>query len=218
MARTQAPDYEQRRDAIVAVAARLFARTGFAGTSVSDLAAACDMSKSLLYHYYGSKEEILYAVMASHIDQLENELVEATRADRPPRETFEAVIRTFLDSYAGAADRQKVLLNELDSLPADNRKIVVGKQRRIIDVMQRLIVALYPGLADDSVRARAQTMLVFGMINWTHTWMNPGGPLSVSEIADMVLAFVLPRSAAPVGAPASRRSKAWREKRRDQAS
>ena len=218
MARTQAADYEQRRDGIVAVAARLFARSGFAGTSVSDLANACDMSKSLLYHYYGSKEEILYAVMTSHIDQLEAELVDAVERGQPPRDTFEAVIRTFLDSYAGAADRQKVLLNELDSLPADNRKIVVGKQRHIIDVMQRLIVALYPELAAEPVRARAQTMLIFGMINWTHTWMNPGGPLSVSEIADMVLAFALPQRDHAARPPASRRSKAWRESQRDQAS
>lgn len=192
MARTQAPDYEQRREAIVEVAARLFARSGFAGTSVSDLAAACDMSKSLLYHYYGSKEDILYAVMASHIDQLEAESSDEVAQGRPPRDTFEAVIRAFLDSYAGAADRQKVLLNELDNLPADKREIVVGKQRRIVETVQDLVVALYPELAGNRVRARAQTMLIFGMINWTHTWMDPEGPLSVSAIADLALRLALP--------------------------
>lgn len=192
MARTQAPDYDKRRAAIVDVAARLFARSGFAETSVSDLAAACDMSKSLMYHYYGSKEEILYAVMASHIDQLEQEIDGLVAAGQNARDTFTQVIRRFMDSYGGAADRQKVLLNELENLPSDKRKIVVGKQRHIIDAMQELIVALYPALAGDPTRARAQTMLIFGMINWTHTWMNPRGPLSIDDIADMVLDFALP--------------------------
>ena len=50
MARTQAPDYEERRIAIVDKAAELFARRGFTGASLSDLAAACQTSKSLIYH------------------------------------------------------------------------------------------------------------------------------------------------------------------------
>ncbi len=191
MARTQALDYERRREAIVDVAARLFARSGFAETSVSDLAHACDMSKSLMYHYYSSKEEILYAVMASHVDHLEAALADAS-VEVAGTASFETVIRTFMRSYGGAADRQKVLLNELDNLPADKRKVVVGKQRHIIEVMQRVVVGVFPELKGDAVRARAQTMLIFGMINWTHTWMNPGGPLSVSDIADMVLQIVLP--------------------------
>ena len=148
-----------------------------------------------MYHYYPAKEDILYAVMASHIDQLEREINEAVAAGKEPRDTFAAVIHQFMAGYAGAADRQKVLLNELDNLPADKRKIIVGKQRHIIEAMQKLIVALYPALAANPARARAQTMLVFGMINWTHTWMNPGGPLSVENIADMVLDFTLPADA-----------------------
>src|SRR5262249_11214860 len=54
MARKQAPDYEQRREAIVDAAAALFARRGFLGASVADLAEACGASKSLIYHYYPS--------------------------------------------------------------------------------------------------------------------------------------------------------------------
>ena len=196
MARTQAPDYEQRREAIVEVAARLFARAGFAETSVSELAAACDMSKSLMYHYYSSKEEVLYAVMASHIDRLEEDVDSVAATDAAPREMLVAMIHQFMEHYAGAADRQKVLLNELDSLPADKRAIIVGKQRRIVDSIQRLVVQLYPALAGDPPRARAQTMLVFGMINWTHTWFNPAGPLSVPDIADMALDLALPRGRA----------------------
>ena len=192
MARTQAPDYEQRREAIVEVAARLFAKRGFAQTSVSDLSAACSMSKSLMYHYFSSKEDILYAVMASHVDQLESEIDDATSTSADDATQFKDVIRTFMASYAGAADRQKVLLNELDNLPAGKRKIIVAKQRHIIGAMQKLIVGLYPALASDGARARAQTMLIFGMINWTHTWMNPRGPLRAADIAEMVLDFAVP--------------------------
>ena len=196
MARRQAADYDLKREGILAVAARLFAQRGFSESSVSDLAAACDMSKSLLYHYYSSKEEILYAVMSAHLEALEGVLEEIVGPSSDLSQAFELVIRRFLDSYAGASDHQKVLLNQLANLPPDKRSIIVGKQRKIVDTVQSMVVALYPKTALEPGRARAQTMLIFGMINWTHNWMNSKGPLKTEDIAEMVLDLVVPERAA----------------------
>ena len=157
---------------------------------MSDLAAACDTSKSLIYHYYPSKEDILYAVMASHIDQLVEDVEHVLDLNAPPARTLDRLIHAFMDHYVGAAARQKVLLNELDSLPAEKRSIIVTKQRRIIETVQGLLTKLDPELESDSNRARVKTMLLFGMINWTHTWFNPKGPIQASTVADIALEMV----------------------------
>ena len=191
MARTQAADYEQRREAIVDKAAHLFASSGFRGTSVSDLAKACDTSKSLLYHYYPSKEDVLYAVMSSHIDQLSEDVERVMARDGSPAALLHELIHNFMVHYVGAADRQKVLLNELDSLPPEKRETIVTKQRAIIDAVQDLLAGIDPELGDPA-QARVQTMLLFGMINWTHTWFDPAGPISAGEIADLALDHFLP--------------------------
>jgi len=190
LARTQAADYEQRREAIVEQAARLFAKSGFNGSSVADLATACNTSKSLIYHYYPSKEDILYAVMSSHIDQLvaDVEIVLAEHVDAASR--LDALIHAFMAHYVGAADKQKVLLNELDNLPAAQRESIVKQQRIVIDAAQTLLAAIRPELANDSARARVTTMLLFGMINWTHTWYDPQGPIKPREIADLALKLI----------------------------
>ena len=70
MARTQAADFAARRAAIVEKAAALYAERGFLGASIADLAKACRTSKSLIYHYYPSKEDILFDVMHSHVRSL----------------------------------------------------------------------------------------------------------------------------------------------------
>ena len=197
MARTQAPDYEQRQTAIVDKAADLFARQGFRGASVSDLAKACDTSKSLLYHYFPSKEDVLYAVMSSHVDQLLEDVENARSAGGDARDVLDRLIHAFMRHYVGAASRQKVLLNELINLPPDKRAIVVGKQRRIIASVQDLLAATSPAIAGDSARARVQTMLLFGMINWTHTWFDAQGPVSADAIADMVMDMVDATAARP---------------------
>lgn len=186
MARKQAADYEQRREAIVEKAAELFAAVGFKGASIADLAKVCQSSKSLIYHYYSSKEDILYAVMASHIDQLVEDVEKITSQNGDARDDLHRLLRAFMRHYVGAADRQNVLLNELGNLPPDKREVIVGKQRSVIRSVETLLTQIHPRLAADAVLARAQTMLLFGMINWTKTWFDPSGPLSADDVADMV--------------------------------
>ena len=185
MARTQAADYEERREAIVEKAAQLFAENGFLGASVLDLAKACQTSKSLLYHYYPSKEDVLYAVMASHIDRLVEDVDKAMAIEGGAKQRLKTLLRLFMNHYVGAASRQKVLLNDLAHLPEERRKSIVAKQRRIIDTVQGLLVELDPALAGRKDKARAKTMLLFGMINWTGNWYDPDGPLDPVSIADM---------------------------------
>ena len=198
MARTQAADFEQRRDAIVEQAARLFARTGFSGTSVADLAVACDTSKSLIYHYYPSKEDILHAVMASHLDQLSQDVVDVMSSEASALDRLRALVDRFMTHYVGAADRQKVLLNELDRLPPDKRRTIVRQQRAIVDATCDLFAQIDPALASDRPRAMVRAMMLFGMINWTHTWYDASGPVTAAEIA--LTAFALATGQDPRGA------------------
>jgi AcrR family transcriptional regulator len=191
MARTQAADYEQRREAIVDKAAELYAERGFLGASVADLAAACGSSKSLIYHYYGAKEEILYDVMATHIADLEAAMAEVEAAGLPPAKALRAVARAFMGRYAGAAARHKVLLNELDHLPAERRSEIVGRQRWLVRQVERLMIAIAPELRDRPGRTWPNAMLFFGMINWTHTWYDPARAVTSDELADMAVDMVL---------------------------
>jgi AcrR family transcriptional regulator len=190
MARTQAVDYEERREAIVERAADLFAARGFLGASVSDIAKACKTSKSLLYHYYPSKEDVLHAVMTSHIDRLVEDVDTAMQMVTDARSRLRFLLRLFMKDYVGAAARQKVLLNDLENLPEDKRVGIVAKQRYIVDAVQALLTEIEPKLSRDKAEARARTMLLFGMINWTGNWYNVAGPIKPDTIADMALEMV----------------------------
>jgi AcrR family transcriptional regulator len=190
VARTQAADYDERRTSIVEHAAELFATRGFRGASMADLAAACATSKSLLYHYYPSKEELLYAVMLSHIDLLVADAAAVGREPGSAREKLDLMLHRFMHHYVGAASRQKVLLNDLAHLPDDKRANIVAKQRAIIEAVQGMLVEIDPALSSDPVGARVRTMLLFGMINWTHTWFDPAGSASADAVADAAFKLV----------------------------
>ena len=177
MARPQSPDYDRRREAIVTAAAALYAKKGFPGASVAELAQACGASKSLIYHYFPSKDDILYAVMVDHLDAL-TEAAETACATGSADARLRALTVAFMRLYASAQNHHKVLLNELDNLPAERRAAVVAKQRRIIAAAEDVISEIGSGGA-----ARVNTMLFFGMINWTHTWFDPQGPFMPEALA-----------------------------------
>lgn len=187
MARPQSPDYDRRRETIVAAAASLYAARGFNGASVADLAKACGTSKALIYHYFPSKDDILHEVMAAHLDDLVDAADDAMQSGEA-RERLRALTMAFMRLYAGARHSHKVLLNELDHLPPKRRAEVVAKQRRIIAAVETLVREIRP---DANPVALPLSMLFFGMINWTHTWFRPGGAVSAEQLASLAVDLAL---------------------------
>ena len=190
MARTQAEDYDERREAIVVTGAALFARAGFDGASMSELAEQCKISKSALYHYFDSKEAILYEAMISHVRALD-EAAAAIAGDKSPEQKLRQLAHRIMALYVGAADRHKVLLNELDRLPRARRAEIVAIQRALIEKVRLILVEAEPALGARKGQALAATMLFFGAINWTHTWFSPDGAIGADQFADMAVDMMM---------------------------
>lgn len=191
MARTQAADYDERKLAIVEQAAALFAARGFNGASMSDIAERCKTSKSLIYHYYESKEDILYDVMISHVRALEAAAADALAGNAGPEQKLRDLTQLFMALYVGAADRHKVLLNDLDKLPKPRRAEIVAVQRGLIDNVRTLLVEIEPRLKAQPGVGLAAAMLFFGTINWTHTWYDAKGAISAEALANMAADLTL---------------------------
>ena len=60
-------------------------------------------------------------------------------------------------------------------------------QRGLIEILQRLLAEIQPSLRQRASESYAAAMLFFGMINWTHTWFDPSGPVSADRLADMAV-------------------------------
>jgi len=183
MARKQAADYEKKSRIISDTAAALFAEFGFAQTSVSRIAQACQISKSVIFHYYPAKEDILYAVMHTHMEELSGAMAPELYDTFSSNECFREFSRQLLNRYAGEANSQKVLLYELANLTDDQRKQIIKQQRVLIDFASSLLRNCIAPNQLNETRIRTQVMLFFGMINWSHTWFNANNPISRDELA-----------------------------------
>ncbi|AFQ46694.1 TetR/AcrR family transcriptional regulator [Burkholderia metallica] len=190
MARTRAPDHESQREQILDLAAEKFAQTSYPSTSMSDLATASGTSKARLYHYYESKEAILFDLLDRYTKRLMLIIAEVEGASQrrglSERDAFAELVRAFLAEYETSHSRHVALLNDVKYLEDAQREIVLDRQRDIVAAFARQLARAYP----DRISKENQTsvtMMVFGMINWTFTWLKPGGRLGYRDFAEQVI-------------------------------
>jgi TetR/AcrR family transcriptional regulator len=185
MARGRSPDFDLNRESIVRTAARLFAEQGYPGTSMSDLARACGISKPLLYHYVDDKYQLLLEISDGHVSRLEALVAEVDALRLAPAERLRQLIRRFVHEYAQARHDHGVLTQDVKFLETRDRNRVLKKERHVVAAFAAAIAAARPELAEAALD-KPLTMLLFGMINWMFTWLRPDGRLGHDDMAPIV--------------------------------
>jgi len=185
MARGRHSGYEDQRGMILARAAALFARGGYPGTSMNQVAEACGLSKATLYHYYRDKYELLVSIAEGHVSRLQGIVDEALAGEPSPQGQLRALIRRLVEEYASAQNEHRVLTEDVKFLQPGDRERILAQEREVVAAFARVVAALRPDL-QQAAMSKPLTMLLFGMVNWLFTWMKPEGPLSYDDMAPMV--------------------------------
>lgn len=192
MARTRAKDFEEKQHQLLLIAAHVFATQGMEKASMAGIASLAGVSKSLLYHYYPSKNELIFSIIYAHLTNLEAELAEADDASLPPRERLEKMVTAVLLAYEGADDQHKVQLNAGEALSDEQRALITGLERQIVKHFSVVLNEIHPQLdKPDRPLLMPVTMSLFGMMNWVYMWFRDGGKISRRDYARMATTLIL---------------------------
>lgn len=178
MARSRAKDHDEKRGAILRQAAIVFARDGYDRASMARLAAECGVSKALLYHYYTSKEALLFDILQSHLAELVDVVEEADDPALDPHKRLERLVVALLEAYRDADDQHQVQLASLSLLPEAEQQELKSLERRLVAILSQAIRDVEPALFEDKALLKPVTMSLFGMLNWVYMWFRDGGALS----------------------------------------
>jgi len=185
MPRGRAPGYDTQREQILARAAELFARQGFSATSMNQVAEACGVSKPLLYHYVRDKDQLLVEVAEGHVARLNALVDEVLREPLAPEARVRRLIEAFLDVYADSQAAHRVLTEDVKFLQEADRERVLDAQRSVVAAFAEAVAAARPELRRADL-LKPLTMLLFGMMNWMFTWLQPDGRLTHTAMAPVV--------------------------------
>src|SRR6266853_1564857 len=164
--------FDRRLAKVLQHAAHIFCEKGYEGASMRDLSRAAGMSLAGLYHYFESKEELLYLIQKhtfrTIIERARQRLADAS----DPEERIRIFIENHLEYFLANKEAMKVLTHEDDTLKngrgAEIRAIKREYYRICLDLLEDLRRA--KGL---QFSGRLAVLGLFGMINWIYTWHNP---------------------------------------------
>ncbi len=192
MARTLAQDYDDKRAAILRAAARLFADEGYGRASMSQVAQECGISKANIYHYYPSKEALLFDMLDSHLSELRDRVVGLEFVSDDPKEQLREIITEVLLTYQGADAEHDVMLSAMQALPEPQQDKLRHYQKEATAVLRgRLAAICPPDVAADRARLWALTMSVFGMLNWHYKWSSSADEALRREHAGLISDLVI---------------------------
>jgi len=192
------PDDTERYRTILETAARLIRERGYEGTSMQEIAAACQLTKAGLYHHIQNKEQLLFAIMNYGMDLFENQVLERVKDIADPVERLSACMRRNIELVTrGACKEVIIILHEHATL--------TGEAREYIDRRKKLYVRFLESTFAEAVKQGRMrpvdpTIVAFsflGMVLWVYKWFKPDGRLTEDQIADGMVALFLNGVALP---------------------
>ena len=174
----------QKTEEIYQVIARLFAYRGYHSTSMREIARELGMNQSSLYHYFASKQDILFTLMNDAMDDVLAILEEISTTDLLPEDRLNRVLSFYTQYYAGDQERLILLINEMNSLNEEYRSILVGKQRRYVQLIKSILEELAAQDKIKQIDPAIATFAFFGMVHYTIKWYHKDGPVALEQLAD----------------------------------
>jgi AcrR family transcriptional regulator len=190
-----------------AEAVRLFAERGFAAVGIRELAQSAGITSATLYHYVGSKDDLLVGIMERGLTDLLAVERRAVEAQDDPPARLAALVHAHAVSHAVAAEACRVIDTEVRALHGDARDRVVALRDEVEELWRSVVEeGTGGGWFRSPVPPRLLVRSLLDMATGVAAWYRPDGALAPSEIgahlADVALRSVDARASSAADAPA----------------
>ena len=160
---------KERRNHIVRCSTKVFTKKGYDRTNMRELAKACEVSAGTLYHYFGSKEEILYSIINSATSQqagstedYANELATAS-----PTIALVELMRKFYEWHDDNQDITLFAYQETKNLPGNAQESIFDSEARILTVFEKLLIK---GMEEGEFNIDDPRLIAHDIVVLGHAW------------------------------------------------
>ncbi|HET9315138.1 MAG TPA: TetR/AcrR family transcriptional regulator [Vicinamibacteria bacterium] len=184
-------DHRHRRRAILETAARLICEKGYEGTSIQDIAAACQLTKAGLYHHIRSKEHLLLEIMNYGMDLFEDQVVTPVLPILDPLERLTTCMERNILMVAETRSKEvTIILHEHNTLTGEARAHIDARKKRYVRLLEASFAEAVREGTMRPVNPKVAAFAFLGMVLWTYKWYRPEGALSKETLArEMVSLF-----------------------------
>lgn len=175
--------YDRRRDGIVYAAAKVFAHRGYDQTTMQDLASSMGLATGALYHYFGSKQQLLISICDQLMEPLLARAREITLSDDPPRDRLRELVRIWVANVVEYRDHMLVFQQERHAIESGAQWRGVRESRKAFERLLEHALEQADATGPTGLDRRLVLVALLGMVNHIAQWYRPRGRLSPDEIA-----------------------------------
>ena len=184
--------YDERLNHILEAATGLMARVGYEKASMRAVSKAAGVSLAGLYHYFDSKEKMLFLIQFRTFSSLLSSLREKLHGVDDPLEQLRVMVRAHVGYFAANMAALKVCSHELDSLTGTGYEEARRVRHDYYDLTRLIVHRTFEARAPESTFDRhVATMSLFGMLNWLYRWYDPRRGRSPTAVAKQIAAQFL---------------------------
>ena len=174
-------------DRLLANAAELFRTKGYAGTSTRELSALLGLQNASLYHHMGSKEDLLYQLCMSTLDDVSAAFNAVMAEGGEPLDLLHRLAARYIDEALLNRDKHATMLVEIRSLSEQRRAEVVNRRDLNVGKVEQVVAAAQSaGAIRNDVAPKHLTLALFNLLNWTIFWFSPDGEFSTGELGELL--------------------------------
>ena len=197
MNRQARPTPQRTGERLLDAAASLFSKKGYGATSTREIAAALGIQKASLYYHIGSKEDLLYAICKSSLEQIRSDVEAAVAQEQKPLERIATLVCSHVESMLRDQEKHSVAVSEMHLLSADR----LAQVRLLRDAYENLVRSVLQqaqdaGVLRTDIQVKYLCLSLLGLINRVEVWYRRGGGLTPHELGKLLSVIFLTGAAA----------------------
>ena len=178
--------FDHQLGKILEGATAVFCEKGYDGASMRDISRTTGMSLAGMYHYFGSKERLLYLIQKESFSTIIRQLRERIADTDTAEKAVRMFILNHLEYFLQHQEAMKVLSHEDEALKRQFGEEIAQIKREYYRICRELLNR-YKKEKGLEFEGRIAVLSLFGMMNWIYTWYNPrldgGAERLASEMA-----------------------------------
>lgn len=179
------------KDTIRSIAIELFFRKGYLATSISEIAKGSGIQKASIYYHYKSKEELLFSILKATMDDLTLYLKDNLSGISDIESKIRAAVHGHVRFHLERQKENFIANSELRGLTREHYRVIVEKRDEYEGIFQDLIQQGSEQGVFADVDVKILSYAILTLCTAGASWFNPGGRLTVDEIADIYENFIV---------------------------
>jgi AcrR family transcriptional regulator len=170
----------------------LFSQKGYAASSTREVAALLGIQKASLYYHISSKEDLLYFICRSSLEQIRHDVETAIRDVQDPLDRQRALISSHIESLLRDRDKHSTVFTEMQALSPDRLAQVLALRHAHESLVRSVLQeAQSAGVLRDDIEAKYLCLALLGMMNRVTVWYRRSGALSPNQVGQLFVAIFL---------------------------